>query len=103
MTVNERALAWCREELQRAEEWATERVKHGSDDDLKEAVNAVEETGAMVDALERQIPARPEPAFEGTGISWCGVCPRCGRICLSDRLYCSTCGQRLDWPKEDDG
>lgn len=102
MTVNERALAWCREELQRAEEWATESVKHGSDDDLKEAVNAVEETGAMVDALEKQVPKQITDIH-------CDeyFCPACGseNNCDQGRVhdkYCPQCGQKLAWKKEGD-
>ena len=102
MTATERALAWCEEELQRAEDWEDYAAKQGTDDDLQQAVQAVEETRATVDALRKRLP------MHVTYIH-CDeyYCPACGSENNCDQgkvhdKYCPQCGQRLERQKEGD-
>ena len=55
---------------------------------------------AAVEALEKQIPKKPD---SGYGIFYsedARFCPVCGDP--NPNTYCGTCGQRLDWSDENE-
>lgn len=62
---------------------------------------------AVVDALRKQIPQKPD--YEGDGYDDSGniiydtwICPNCGdryEVDYETHCYCPMCGQRIDWSK----
>ena len=50
---------------------------------------------ALKEAVERQVPKKPNPDTKFYGF---GFCPTCN-ACFMDNLtnYCGNCGQKLDW------
>lgn len=51
--------------------------------------------GLMAEAIEKQIPKKPE--FRVSRNPRHGVCPVCREASDSGCSYCWNCGQRLDW------
>ena len=66
---------------------------------------AVEQYGIAIEALEKQLPKKPN--FEGDGYAPNGtfvydtwICPSCEgyyEVDYDDYVYCPQCGQKLDW------
>ena len=51
----------------------------------------------IVEALKKQIPARPKDVYyDHFGLA-IGMCPVCFDQVCRISLYCNMCGQRLDW------
>lgn len=53
-----------------------------------------------IEALEKQIPMKPMPkeiSVDGRAVTPCG---NCGNIIGYFDVFCSTCGQRIDWSKK---
>lgn len=53
---------------------------------------------AAVEALEKQIPKKPDCGYGIFYSEDTKICPVCGN--LNPDTYCGTCGQRLDWSDE---
>ena len=51
---------------------------------------------AIIDALSKQIPRKPEKTRREI------VCPRC-RTLVGSNPYCKYCGQKLDWEGQTNG
>jgi hypothetical protein len=50
------------------------------------------------EALEKQIPKKPEIKLNGTtGQNTFCHCPNCKSIIVGNKKYCDNCGQTLDW------
>lgn len=58
-----------------------------------------ENVKTVVEALEKQIPKRPNIH---EGFMTVARCPVCNEITAFKNEYCSGCGQKLDWSKRDD-
>lgn len=56
--------------------------------------------GLMAEAIEKQIPAKPE--FRVSRNPRNGVCPVCREASDSECSYCWNCGQRLYWRDKDE-
>ena len=53
---------------------------------------------AAIQALEKQIPKKPDFTEDKTF----ALCPRCnGKGLLDKQKYCDNCGQKLDWSDSD--
>ena len=53
--------------------------------------------GAIVGALKKQIPVKPEStSIASNRKQWCR-CPNCDMWILKYSQYCDVCGQILDW------
>lgn len=52
---------------------------------------------AIVEALKKQIPQKPEPTPLVTGMKYWYRCPNCYMGITGYPLYCEDCGQSLDW------
>lgn len=50
---------------------------------------------AAVEALEKQIPKKPDGGYDIFYGEDAKLCPVCGDP--NPNTYCGTCGQRLDW------
>lgn len=50
--------------------------------------------GMAVKALEKQVPKKP---IHIVGDYDLPVCPECKQLVDDTELYCSTCGQAIDW------
>ncbi len=55
---------------------------------------AVEHCNTAIEALEKQLPKKPE--LINNGIS---VCQECGAKVFRHYDFCRDCGQKLDWRK----
>lgn len=53
--------------------------------------------GAIVAALKKQIPVKPEPTPLVTGMEYWYRCPTCYMGITKYSSYCEVCGQLLDW------
>lgn len=72
---------------------ALEAVKHAGFNLEEPGHTQVEK--AVVEALEKQIPAAPLPELRFYGN---GKCPRCGAVFMDKSTnYCGNCGQALNW------
>ena len=60
----------------------------------KEAIDAA------VEALEKQIPKKPDGGYDIFYGEDAKLCPVCGDP--HPDTYCGTCGQRLDWSDENE-
>ena len=49
-----------------------------------------------IDALEKQIPEKPHRNYEHCSVQWCN-CGWCLGRKEEGRVYCSRCGQAIDW------
>lgn len=53
--------------------------------------------GAIINALEQQIPVKPKSiSLDSNMKQWCR-CPNCDMWILKYSQYCDVCGQLLDW------
>ena len=68
-------------------------------DGVEQAMREYELTIGMTlkEAVERQVPKKPNPDTKFYGF---GFCPTCN-ACFMDKStnYCGNCGQKLDWEK----
>lgn len=55
---------------------------------------------AAVEALEKQIPKKPDGGYDIFYGEDAKLCPVCGDP--HPDTYCGTCGQRLDWSDENE-
>lgn len=55
---------------------------------------------AAVEALEKQIPKKPDGGYDIFYGEDAKLCPVCGDP--RPDTYCGTCGQRLDWSDENE-
>ena len=72
-------------------------------------VDTYEDCNRIIEALEKQIPKKPN--FEGDGYDDSGniiydtwICPCCGdryEVDYERHNHCPTCGQTIDWSDED--
>ena len=53
--------------------------------------------GAIVAALKKQIPIKPEPTPLVSNTKYWYHCPSCDMWILKYSQYCDVCGQLLDW------
>ena len=55
-----------------------------------------------INALEKQIPKRPNKNFEKFSGVWCSCGKYLGkRYFVEKQSFCSNCGQKLDWSDEE--
>lgn len=52
---------------------------------------------AAVEALEKQIPKKPKLNFGDCIAFPTAECTVCGRILCGYKIYCSCCGQAINW------
>lgn len=53
--------------------------------------------GAIVEALQKQIPVKPEPTPMVSNTKHWYPCPNCNMWILKYSQYCDVCGQILNW------
>lgn len=61
----------------------------------------VEHDRTIIEALKKQIPKLPAKVEVSEGIT-IEVCPVCNKPLNHMMVYCSGCGQLLDWSDNDD-
>lgn len=54
----------------------------------------------IIEALEKQIPKKPDSGYDIFYGEDAKLCPVCGDP--NPNTYCGTCGQRLDWSDENE-
>ena len=61
-----------------------------------------EALGTAINALEKQIPKKPNKNFEKFSGVWCSCGKYLGKGYFVDKpSYCTDCGQKLDWSDEE--
>lgn len=74
------------------------RVLNAIRDEGGWTANAYDSLTLAIEALEKQIPKKPNDKFNVPGyVLAYGICPSCNRGVNSDMKFCSECGQAIDW------
>lgn len=102
---------WEINQIERAIQSCKNKIKHHHEKTRHKVSNAIKNEYTKINALEKQIPQKPE--YYGDGYSDGELvydyaeCPTCGKDDFEYDIndwgcnYCPNCGQALDWSEEE--
>lgn len=85
---------WEIDRTKRAIQSCKEKIKNHYERTRNKVSNAIRNEYTKIEALEKQIPKKPLCI---SGDYDAPICPECKQLVDDTELYCSTCGQALDW------
>lgn len=74
-----------------------ECIRSGVDQAMRECELTIGMT--LKEAVEKQIPKKPVIPWDSMSGDY--VCPICLSGFLGNQLYCSSCGQAIDWSEDE--
>lgn len=80
-----------KQELAYAEEAEANAAQHGSDEDIKDATEHVQEMQMVLQAIIKQTVKKPKRYLNSKDMCTCPMCDR--HVFIAN--YCAFCGQRL--------